>query len=215
MGAWCDVADRCGTFVDSRDSKVSKWTRIETQKWMAQNLNFETGPNGMGTASWCFDDDPVNCDRYGRLYTWGTLMAGAASSNRIPSGVPGICPPGWHVPSDGEWKMLEAAFGMPAAEYDATDWRGTDEGTKMKAAAPDWNGTDAFGFAALPSGTRISTFNGAGNNINGSTSFWTSTDYNFNSYTYNRYLYSGEPRIGRDYYLIEAIHGYAARCVED
>jgi uncharacterized protein (TIGR02145 family) len=214
-GAWCDGADNCGTFMDSRDGKTYKWTRIATQKWMAQNLNFDPGPDGR---SWCYADEPANCDLYGRLYFWSTLMADAAGSITVPSGVQGLCPPGWHVPSDAEWRMLEMAFGMPNEELSLTDWRGTDEGTKMKAAPPDWDGTDTFGFAALPGGYKQSAggpFLLASNNIDGHAYFWTATSYNFNGYTYERMLGAGEPRIYRDYYLIDENSARSARCVED
>ncbi|MCD4666000.1 MAG: hypothetical protein K8R68_12075, partial [Bacteroidales bacterium] len=74
---------------------------IGSQCWMKENLNYETGN------SWCYNNDTSNCNTYGRLYDWIAIMNGEASSNSVPSGVQGICPNGWHLPSDEEWKILE------------------------------------------------------------------------------------------------------------
>jgi len=88
---------------------------IGDQCWMVENLNFvELTGN-----SWCYDDNPANCATYGRLYDWETIMNGAVSSNSVPSGVQGICPAGWHIPSNPEWGSLIAyleqagGFGFP------------------------------------------------------------------------------------------------------
>jgi len=90
-----------------------------------KNLNYET------ENSWCYDNDGNNCDIYGRLYNWETMMNGEESSDEVPSGVQGICPDGWHVPSDNEWKILEMYLGISQSEVDQIGWRGTDEGGKI------------------------------------------------------------------------------------
>lgn len=87
-----------GSFVDARDAQVYRTTKIGTQTWMAENLSFDAG-----TGSYCYGDVPANCKNYGRLYTWGVAMGGGESSNANPSGVQGICPEEWHMPSNGEW----------------------------------------------------------------------------------------------------------------
>jgi uncharacterized protein (TIGR02145 family) len=72
--------------------------------------------------------------------------------------VQGICPDGWHVPSDNEWKILEMSLGMTAAVANAEKWRGTDEGGKLKAEGtaywytPNTGATNSSGFTALPAG---------------------------------------------------------------
>jgi len=117
------------TFTDSRDSKVYKWVKIGNQVWMAENLSY----NAEGSK--CYDDDESNCQKYGRLYDWSNAKS--------------ACPEGWHLPSDAEWKTL-------------VDSAGGDEiaGEKLKATS-GWNsskkeensnGTDEFGFSALPGG---------------------------------------------------------------
>ena len=69
----------------------------------------------------------------------------------------GLCPSGWHVPTDGEYMTLEMALGMSESEANDTGWRGTDQGTQMKSSPsddPSWNGTNTSGFSALAGGSR-------------------------------------------------------------
>lgn len=106
-----------------------KTTIIGTQVWMTENLNYETT-----SGSYCYGDDLDNCDTYGRLYTWATAMDGAASNSTSPSGVQGVCPTGWHLPSDDEWETM-ASFvandvGLIDKSYD--DW--TQMGLTLKSS---------------------------------------------------------------------------------
>ena len=132
-----------GTFTDSRDGQEYKWVKIGEQIWMAENLNYETG-----TGSWVYDNSTSNAATYGRLYDWETPCD--------------VCPSGWHLPSDDEWKQLEMAIGMSQSDADDSGWRGTDEGSKLKATS-SWssngNGTDVYGYTALPGGCRY--YNGS------------------------------------------------------
>ena len=90
-----------------------------------------------------------NCDTYGRLYNWSTAMNFASSCNssfcssQIQTKHRGICPSGWHIPSDADWDVLATAVGGSSTA-----------GTKLKAAS-GWNknyGTNDYGFSALPGG---------------------------------------------------------------
>ncbi|MDR1830530.1 MAG: fibrobacter succinogenes major paralogous domain-containing protein [Candidatus Fibromonas sp.] len=117
------------TFTDPRDGKVYRTVKIGDQVWMAENLNFDC------PGSKCYDNDPENAEKYGRLYNWE--MANE------------ICPPGWHLPSKEEWQTL----------VDFADSDGI-AGEKLKAKN-SWNddnkgkpgcGTDDFGFSALAGG---------------------------------------------------------------
>ncbi|MCP4090353.1 MAG: PKD domain-containing protein, partial [Gammaproteobacteria bacterium] len=115
---------------------------IGEQCWFKENLNYETGN------SWCYDNDPANCDTYGRLYDWETAL--------------GVCPDGWLLPSDNEWKILEGTvdsqYAVGDPEWDRTGWRGHDAGKKLKSAS-GWynngNGTDIYGFGAFPGGLGV------------------------------------------------------------
>jgi len=129
----------CGdTITDSRDGKKYPTVCIGEQVWMAKNLDWA----GAGV---CFNSAPSYCNTYGRLYTWDEVTDGTASTAN-PSGVKGICPAGWHVPSLAEWQTL---INHAGGELSAGD--------KLRANSPLWAdsdgpGTDDFGFAALPGG---------------------------------------------------------------
>jgi uncharacterized protein (TIGR02145 family) len=99
------------------------------------------------SGSVCYNNDEANCAKYGRLYNWATAKT--------------VCPSGWHLPSDDEWQEL-------------VDFAGGDEvaGTKLKAK--DSNGTDEFGFSALPGGGGFS--NGNFYDVGGSGYWWSSAE---------------------------------------
>ena len=128
---------------------------------MAENLNY--GVSG----SYCYDNDLSNCDIYGRLYEWKTAMSGASSSDATTSGVQGVCPSGWHLPSDAEWTILNDyvdanngidALSQKVARVIIENLKATAVGNSLKATR-GWTysrvskATDQFGFSALPTGT--------------------------------------------------------------
>jgi len=81
-----------GTFIDSRDGQMYTWKRMKDgKKWMTQNLNYER------PGSYCYDNKEKNCTDYGRLYVWRNAL--------------NICPKGWHLPTDNDWKNLLSAYG--------------------------------------------------------------------------------------------------------
>ena len=90
-----------------------------------------------------------------RRSPWRSMAACTIGTRWIDSR--GLCPVGWHVPTDEEWMVSEMALGMSESEANSTGWRGTDEGTQLKSTY-GWydggNGTDNFGFSALPGGLR-------------------------------------------------------------
>jgi len=111
------------TLIDGRDGKVYKTVKIGGRTWMAENLNIKKG------GSRCYGNIKANCDKYGRLYDWETAKT--------------VCPSGWRLPSDRQWYDLTAAAGGSRAA-----------GKKLKSAS-GWNGgegTDDYGFSALPGG---------------------------------------------------------------
>jgi uncharacterized protein (TIGR02145 family) len=160
------------------DGNIYNTVQIGSQCWMKENLkttHYADGTalvNGMGvgdisgdytTKYWfIYVDNPSNKDTYGLLYTWAAAMNGASSSDANPSEVQGVCPTGWHLPSDAEWKQLEMHLGMSQAEADRKGWRGTDEGGKLKETgttrwvSPNTGATNESGFSGLPGGYRYS-----------------------------------------------------------
>jgi len=156
------------TFADGRDGKTYRSVTIGAQTWMAENLNYEA------ENSKCYNDSPDSCAKYGRLYDWNTAMGGAPESFKVPSGVQGVCPAGWHVPSRKEWMTL---VDKPL-------------GKKLKStsgwSAHTSNGTDDYGFAALPGGA----YNGAEFINGGNIGLWWATneapDAKANSWTLER-----------------------------
>jgi uncharacterized protein (TIGR02145 family) len=135
-------------------------------------------------------------------------MNNTNGSTTNPSGVQGVCPAGWHLPSDAEWKELEMELGMSQNEADNTDWRGTNEGDALKSSS-NWNGNNSTGFSALNGGYRYATdpFNGEG--VNGS--WWSTTEDGLGAY--RRRL--GSAQSGVDRYSGSKGYGYSVRCVKD
>jgi len=201
-----------GSLTDSRDGKVYRTVVIGSQTWMAENLNY-VGTSAAPVGVW-YNNSADSGAKYGRLYTWVEVMQGASSSITSPSGVKGICPTGWHVPSDAEWQTLEVYVGMSATSAESTFYRGTIEGNKLKAIS-SWNeagnGTDSYGFRILPAGISFSSsrFQWLG----GSAYFWTaSIDASLHD-PWTRYFRYGGGDVSRDGY--DRYDGLSLRCLKD
>jgi uncharacterized protein (TIGR02145 family) len=190
--------------LDDRDGQTYKTVKIGDQWWMAENLNYEVD------SSFCYNDSAEYCEKFGRLYRWAATVGKSESecgygyTCSLPSGnIQGVCPNGWHLPSKAEWETLfNAAGGSSTA------------GTKLKSTS-GWNhsgeGSDAFGFSALPAGPR------GDNGIYGSEGddafFWSSTEYG-NSSAYNMYLFYGRDDVYLCYESSKRV-GYSVRCIQD
>ena len=214
-----------GTMTDERDGKVYRTVKIGDQVWMAENLNFDPGQGGSGEDkydwSWCYDNEPKNCDVAGRYYTWAAAIDSVklandvdnpqdcgygkecgVASTRSATLVQGVCPTGWHLPSRAEWNSLFTAVG--------------DESTagKVLKSQTGWynrgNGTDAFGFSALPAGGR----NGDEDYYNEGdyAYFWSSTELN-SSYAYRMYLDYGSDGATLSYNYKN--YAFSIRCVKN
>ena len=167
----------CGTStLTDIDGNVYNTVQIGSQCWMKENLRTTQYADGTpishgGTFSttvayWYYPNaDASNKTTYGLLYNWKAVMRDASSSSANPSGVQGVCPTGWHVPSDAEWKQMEMAVGMSQNDADSTGWRGdiaaklsgntgwtssTNANAAGNLSAPDRN---ISGFSALPAGS--------------------------------------------------------------
>jgi uncharacterized protein (TIGR02145 family) len=190
------------------EGKTYNTILIGTQCWLKENLNVGTriiglqsqyGTNGI-KEKYCYDDLESNCAIYGGLYQWDEFMQGSTTP-----GVQGICPQGWHVPTDVEWTIL-------------TDFLGGEgvAGGKMKEAGtahwafPNIGATNSSGYTALPGGYR--NWDG---HFYASTSFacfWSSTDSS-SAYAWHRYLWNDNEKVGRLKY--DKTDGFSARCVQD
>jgi len=144
----------------------------------------------------------ANYTTYGVLYNWPAALT--------------ACPSGWQLPTDNEWKQLEMAIGMSQSEADDTDdtgYRGTNEGTKLKATS-GWNskgnGTDDFGFSALPGGGR--NYDGGFDDVGYGGNWWSSTEY-YTDNPWSRHLYDFDTRVYR--YAFSKDYGFSVRCVRD
>jgi uncharacterized protein (TIGR02145 family) len=185
-----------GTFTDDRDGQTYRTVRISgsADTWMAENLNYQT-PAG----SWCYDNKPDSCAKYGRLYNWGAAIGAGGYK---PS-----CPDGWHLPTNTEWKDLgvAAAAGNPAT---------VGVGKRLKAENgwdSDRNGTDDYGFSALPGGLYdydYTVFRSSGN----TGLWWTGTESATDrDYAVSVYMASGAGGIAET--SRPESYGFSVRCV--
>ncbi len=147
--------------VDKRDGHVYKVVSIGNEVWMAENLNYEYNDN---VQSVCYKEDSVDCQKYGRLYTWAGAMGldetkygVSGSAGFLPYPHQGVCPEGWHVPSVDEFLRLIEAVGGFSTEGKSSyvDGKLLKNGEALMSTYGwnyDRNGSDKVGFSALPAG---------------------------------------------------------------
>jgi len=161
----------------SYNGKTYKTVKIGDQRWMSENLNYDT------TDSKCYNNNEANCEKYGRLYNWTAAVS--------------VCPPGWHLPSNKDWDKLYHY--VDGNDYNGDDDNDDDDGLYLYEsptagghlkATSGWdnggNGKDKCGFAALPGGfgSSIATFYNLG-----SRAFWWSSSPSYNNNAYSRGMY--------------------------
>jgi len=181
---------------DSRDGKTYKTVKIGEQVWMAENLNYEA------SGSKCYDNKPDNCNKYGRLYDWNTAMK--------------ACPSGWHLPSDKEWQtlldfvsgyeVLKASSGWE--DYTVCIEEGEDS-CNERSEEKSGNGTDNYGFSAMPGGKGSS--DGSFSWVGRTGFLWSATESNSD--------FAGELQIGEEYAFLTP-NKYkgslsSVRCIKD
>jgi uncharacterized protein (TIGR02145 family) len=213
----------CGqSFTDTRDGKLYTTVQIGTQCWMKQNLNVGTRiagtsnqSNNATTEKYCYNNTESNCATYGGLYQWDEMMQYTTTA-----GVKGICPTGWHLPTDAEWTTLTTYVSSQTAYHCNSN---VDYIAKSLAATTNWNtntGTctignnlnanNATGFTGLPGGyrTSIGTFGYLGDTNH----FWSSTQLLAAS-AWNRHLYYSVANVNID--SSTKGYGFSVRCVKD
>lgn len=196
------------SFIDARDGKTYNTLLIGTQCWFAQNLNVGTKIIGSADQTnngiiekYCYDNDDANCAVYGGLYQWDEAMTYSTSE-----GIQGICPTGWHLPTDAEFALLSSYLGGDAIA-----------GGKMKEtgtahwASPNTGATNSSGFLALPNGYRYidGTFGGLSNR----SIIWSSSQQGVNSAWYRNLDYDNE--ILNRYNSTYKTYGLSVRCLKD
>ncbi|GBU20491.1 hypothetical protein R80B4_00369 [Fibrobacteres bacterium R8-0-B4] len=176
------ATDAAAGLADPRDGQKYKTAVIGGQTWMAANLNYQAE-----SGSWCYGDDESNCEKYGRLYNWNTAMT--------------ACPNGWRLPSRDEWAELVTVASSETG------------GKKLKSTS-GWydigNGTDRFGFSALPGGYRVS--DGSFKDVGEYGFWWTATEAGGGG-AYGRLMGYGYDGV-LEYYYGKGI-GFSLRCVKN
>ena len=234
MGWSWDVPKECrfnpdidyGSMTDERDGKVYRTMEIRPvgigpihhQVWMAENLNYADSVKtpSLLERSWCYNDEPANCDVGGRLYTWAAAIdsvklatdadnpqvCGYGKTCTLSGKVQGICPNGWHLPTYDEWMTLfKFSCGVTNASKELRSQTGWyDNG----------NGWDTDGFSALPAGSRDDNgdFNGAGE----AALFWNATQAK-EYYSYGAKLFYRHDGAGSGY--IDKSYALSIRCLMD
>ena len=140
-------------------------------------------------------------------------MANSVGSDKNPSGVRGICPEGWHLPSDAEWKQLEIWLGLNMYQANGDGYRGSDQGNLLKSIYgwTNGNGTNSTGFSAIGGGNRGHNARVFGN-LRYYGYWWSSMGY-LDGMSFCRSLGTSEKNIFRG--SIESDNGLSVRCVKD
>ena len=229
----------CGNSVLDYDGNNYSSVQIGYQCWLSENMKVTHYPDGtpipfiLYNNTWgdllsndtddgyCYYEDfTINGDTYGALYSWAAAMGdNAVSSDNVPSGVQGICPAGWHLPSDNEWKIMELQLGMSQADVDNDGYRGTNQGSQLAGNSILWqngyliqNSTFGLtGFDALPGGLRD---NNNGHCLyNGSLGFWWTSTVDYGNTVWMRSIRSSFA--GNERYDMAKSYGFSVRCLRN
>ena len=211
------------------DNNTYNTVQIGTQCWMKENLRTTRYANGTSIAlgsstssttayRYYPDNNSSNVSTYGYLYNWKALMGNSSSSSANPSGVQGICPTGWHVPSDAEWTQLTDYVSgqsqyvcgvsnslIAKALASATGWQSSSQICAV-GNNPSFNNTT--GFSALPAGGYFGYYLNFGDDAY----FWSATEYDYGNAYYSAFSYN-DANVNRHY--SNKYYGFSVRCVRD
>jgi len=173
-GGWEGPGDpETSTFVDVRDGQEYALVEIGNQTWMAENLNY------ISTNSFYYNNDPSYGEIYGRLYTFDDAI--------------NVCPSGWHLPTDDEWKVLETELGMPEEDLDILDvlmtdenWRGDIQGRMMKEGGSSGLNLNLGGYSHTSSFYSMNEYG----------RYWSSSEYG-ETEALNRFFWSDSDAVRR------------------
>ncbi len=218
--------------VTDYDGNVYNTVQIGTQCWMKENLRTTHYADGtiivLGSDissvtpyRYCPQHFSSIVAAYGYLYNWKAVMRNSSSSAANPSGVQGICPDGWHVPSDAEWAQLTNYVSNHSQYVCGND---NENIAKALASSSGWlsnnnictvgnncTTNNSTGFSALPSGG-YSCAAGYSDNVGFSAAFWSSSEC-YSGYPYSRHLHSSVTVVSPSY--ADKNNGFSVRCVCD
>jgi uncharacterized protein (TIGR02145 family) len=198
------------------DGRTYDLVEIGGQCWFADNLatdqyrNGDLIPTGLDNTTWqnttagayaIYNNDPANDFTYGKLYNWFTTVD-----------TRGLCPVGWHVPTDCEWMYLEGSLGMSLSDQSIVGMRGSNQGGVLKSTSgwlsPNFGANNNSGFTALPAGSRSGGYQGLG-----SYGYWWCSTSNSINKSFGRAIYNFDSIIDRwaDFKYM----GYSVRCLKD
>lgn len=182
------------------DGNVYEIITIGEQVWMRSNLRVTHAPDGTPIDAYVYNNNVDNAEQYGRLYQWDVAM-----NNSTSEGAQGVCPAGWHIPTDEEVKQLEMYLGMSQLLADLENtWRGNGVGTSLKAGGE--SGYDAQLSGRMPSPGYF--------NLMGSMEYvWTSTQSGSNK-AWRRCLDSDKHDVGR-WDSFPKSYGMSVRCIKN
>lgn len=207
-GVWAEV-EKMPDFKDKRDGRVYKTVQIGAQRWMAENLRFPL------KGSYCYEGKEYNCEKYGRLYNWAMarMLVDYYNSRSIKkikqiNKIHDICPMGWHIPSNKEWKTMKAFVGKT----------GKSDGVGISLKSPEYwdrelrlpGGSDEFGFGAIPAGERY--FIGTYMDQGASAQFWASNELDAGGAYFWRMTYDTRTL---EQVMDSKDNAVSIRCVED
>ncbi len=211
-----------GTPTVTYEGQIYNTVQIGTQCWFKENLNVGTMINSnlsqtnTGTIEkYCYGNLESNCTIYGGFYQWDEMMQYVETS-----GAKGICPTGWHIPTDGEWCTV-TQFLDATVDCGLDGWSGTNGGGKMKSTGtiqagtglwntPNTGATNESGFAAIPAGYRFDSGAFIGN---GSDGYWSTSTLYYTFYTWHREMNYNRSDLNRTAYSRYA--GLSVRCLRD
>jgi uncharacterized protein (TIGR02145 family) len=203
-----------GSTVTDYDGNMYNTISIGDQTWLASNLKSTHYANGSSISGvYDYNNSAATANEYGKLYIWSAVMNGTSSSSSSPSGVQGVCPTGYHVPSIDEWDALKAYV---SAYYEVN---GGLIGQKLKEpGTTHWetdNGSNETGFSAVGAGNMyILGGEPAYQGLKEGTAFWSATEYSNNTEQalYFKFYDSGVVTTNGSFIKTA---GYPVRCLKD
>ncbi len=197
----------CPSAVEDIDNNTYNTVQIGIQCWMKENLKVAKNPEGVPITRYCYNNDNKICDTDGGLYDWNTAM-----NNSIQERAQGICPDGWHMPTDSEWYTLEKglAINIDTCLSDrGKEYEGSVGGCKPAGEKLVLGGSS--GFDAILSGYRYpeGNWNPMFDRREIEAAFWSSAEQGDSAW--NRYLNQSDSYR----YKNEKGYGFSIRCLKD